>query len=155
MAYIKDLRSHVGQRPLIMTCASGALLDAHQRVLLQERADTGHWGFPGGYMEYGETFRQTVIREYKEDAGLLIKPTKLLALQDNNQYTYPNGDQVQPVNAFFLVELVSDQQFATKPAETSGLRYFATDEEPDFFNHQHYEMWQIIRKYVRNLAIPD
>ena len=90
----------VGHEPLIMTSASGALLNQDQQVLLQARADTGDWGFPGGYMEYGESFSDTVKREFKEDAGFEIIPEKLLKLQDQDFYTYPNGDQVQPVNAF-------------------------------------------------------
>lgn len=41
LAYIKEIRDLVGHRPLIMTSASGALLDQQGAVLLQERADTG------------------------------------------------------------------------------------------------------------------
>ena len=65
-----------------MTSASGALLDQQGAVLLQERADTGDWGFPGGYMEFGESFEQTVKREFKEDAGIEIVPVKRLAILD-------------------------------------------------------------------------
>lgn len=35
MAYIKEIRDLVGHRPLIMTSASGALLDQQGAVLLQ------------------------------------------------------------------------------------------------------------------------
>jgi hypothetical protein len=45
MAYIHDLRQKVGHTPLIMTSASGALVE-DGRILLQERADTGDWAFP-------------------------------------------------------------------------------------------------------------
>ena len=78
MPYIKRVRKMVGHEPLIMTSASGALLNEHHQVLLQARADTGDWGFPGGYMEYGEAFADTVKREFKEDAGFEIQPVKLL-----------------------------------------------------------------------------
>ncbi|MGM9891675.1 NUDIX hydrolase [Limosilactobacillus sp.] len=150
MAYIEDIRAAVGHQPLILTSASGALLDKQGAVLLQERADTGNWGFPGGYMAYGESFAQTVKREFKEDAGILVEPVKLLRLQDNDQYTYPNGDQVQPINAFYLVRAVNHHQFATKPTETVQTRYFAlNDEPPRFFNQQHAKMWQILKKAVK------
>lgn len=151
MAYIKKIREKVGHEPLILTSASGALLNDQNEVLLQARADTGDWGFPGGYMEYGETFSDTVKREFKEDAGFEIEPMKLLAMQDHNFYTYPNGDCVQPVNAFFLVKLANQQQFATKPSETVKTQYFALEKEPPtFFNDQHQEMWQRIKEYVTN-----
>lgn len=139
----------VGHEPLIMTSASGALLNQDQQVLLQARADTGDWGFPGGYMEYGESFSDTVKREFKEDAGFEIIPEKLLKLQDQDFYTYPNGDQVQPVNAFYLVKLATQKHFNTKPDETVKVQYFDLEKEPPkFFNDQHAEMWQLIKKYV-------
>lgn len=116
MAYIKDLRAKVGHQPLIMTSASGALVNEKQQVLLQERADTGDWGFPGGYMEFGESFQDTVKREFKEDAGIEVEPVKLLKISDQEFYTYPNGDRVQPINAFFLVKQVAvDKRLLNQP----------------------------------------
>ena len=49
--YIQQIRRKVGHMPIILTSASGALFNDNHQVLLQERTDTGDWGFPGGYME--------------------------------------------------------------------------------------------------------
>lgn len=155
MAYIKDLRAKVGHQPPIMTSASGALVNEKQQVLLQERADTGDWGFPGGYMEFGESFQDTVKREFKEDAGIEIEPVKLLKLSDQELYTYPNGDQVQPINAFFLVKAAGSRQTAFKPTETLRIRYFSLDEAPKFFNHQHAIMWQTIKDELESQFFLD
>lgn len=144
MAYIESLRDKVGHLPLIMTSASGALVNEQGQILLQKRADTGNWGFPGGYMEYGESFATTLKREFKEDAGLEVVPLKILAILDHDQYTYPNGDQVQPVNVFYRVRLINSHRFHTKPSETKGLRYFDVNHAPQFFNHQHEKMWRLI-----------
>ena len=46
--YIHEMRALVGHRPMILNTAAGALLDDQHRLLLQERADTGGWSFPGG-----------------------------------------------------------------------------------------------------------
>lgn len=151
MGYIQEIRRAVGHQPLIMTSASGALLNDRQEVLLQQRADTGGWGFPGGYMEYGEAFTDTLRREFKEDAGMSVTLVKQLALLDRDFYTYPNGDQVQPINAFFLVKAVSDQQLQPKLSETVQTSYFALDGEgPRFFNNQHQKMWTILQNFVKN-----
>lgn len=150
MAYIKEIRQLVGHQPLIMTSASGALLNEQGAVLLQERADTGDWGFPGGYMEFGETFSQTLIREFKEDAGIVVEPQHLLKILDGDIYTYPNGDVVQPVNAFYLVRRVTNCQYPTKPSETVRTRYFGPSEAPHFFNRQHEEMWAVLQEYLTN-----
>ena len=37
------------------------------RLLLQQRADSGEWGLPGGSVEIGETVRAAIQREVWED----------------------------------------------------------------------------------------
>ncbi len=150
MAYIRKIRQLVGHQPLIMTSASGALVNEQEAVLLQERADTGDWGFPGGYMEFGETFEQTVVREFKEDAGIAVEPQRLLKILDHDAYTYPNGDVVQPVNVFYLVRRTTARQYPTKPSETVRTRYFGLHESPHFFNQQHAKMWAVLKEYLTN-----
>lgn len=106
-------------------------------------------------MEFGESFQDTVKREFKEDAGIEIEPVKLLKLSDQELYTYPNGDQVQPINAFFLVKAAGSRQTAFKPTETLRIRYFSLDEAPKFFNHQHAIMWQTIKDELESQFFLD
>lgn len=150
MAYIQDLRAKVGHMPLILTSASGALLNQQHQVLLQERADTGNWGFPGGYSEFGETFAQTAEREFLEDAGIAVKADHLLGIFDDDFYTYPNGDQCQPINAFFLVEADNKPSQKAKPSETIKTAWFDVNQPPTFFNRQHQKMMAVIARYVKH-----
>ncbi len=149
MSYIKEVRQRVGHIPLIMTSASGVLFNDKGEILLQERADTGDWGFPGGYMEYGESFAQCVRREFLEDAGIAINPVELLGILDQDFYTYPNGDAVQPVNAVYLVKAGAGPVRPPKPSETVTTRYFPLDQPPRFFNGQHQKMWQLACRYAK------
>lgn len=43
------------------------------KALLLKKPSRGWWVAPGGKMEQGETVTQSVIREYKEETGLLLK----------------------------------------------------------------------------------
>jgi 8-oxo-dGTP diphosphatase len=43
------------------------------RWLLVRRADTGHWALPGGTLEWGETLRELVPRELREEAGVEVR----------------------------------------------------------------------------------
>lgn len=148
--YLKKIRSMVGHTPIILNSASGALLNGEGKVLLQERTDTGDWGFPGGYLEYGETYQQAVVREFKEDAGITARPVKLLQISDDFQYEYPNGDQLQPINCFYLMAYVSGHQLSEKTNETQKLAYFDLNQPPTFFNRQHAEMWQALNAYFKD-----
>lgn len=146
--YLKEIRDLVGHRPMIFNSASGALLNDKGQVLLQERTDTGNWGFPGGYMEFGESYADTVVREFKEDAGVVVAPVKLLKLSDSLTYSYPNGDAVQPINCFYLVRYSSGQLLTAKTNETTALRYVDMDQPPTFFNAQHAEMFAVLKAYL-------
>jgi 8-oxo-dGTP pyrophosphatase MutT (NUDIX family) len=50
------------------------------RVLLQRRDDTGRWGLPGGGVEPGESVRQALIREVREETGLEVEPLRLIGV---------------------------------------------------------------------------
>lgn len=58
--------------------AIGVLEDAG-RYLMVRRArglhDAGHWCFPGGRLEPGETSRDAVARELAEEVGLEVAPS--------------------------------------------------------------------------------
>ena len=48
------------------------------RMLLIKRArdagtDPGRWDLPGGKMDYGETLRDALVREVREETGLTVK----------------------------------------------------------------------------------
>lgn len=71
--YIKDIRRQVGHMPIFSNAVAGAVVHDTRTILLTQRTDAGHWSLPGGMMEYGETFVETLKREMKEDAGLLVE----------------------------------------------------------------------------------
>jgi 8-oxo-dGTP diphosphatase len=56
--------------------AVGVLLDGDGRFLLTSRPDgkvyAGHWEFPGGKLEAGETVEQALRRELHEELGITI-----------------------------------------------------------------------------------
>ena len=64
--------------------AACALVDADGRVLLAQRpagkSMAGLWEFPGGKIEAGERPEQTLIRELKEELGIVVKEDCLAPL---------------------------------------------------------------------------
>lgn len=64
---------------------ANAILLWQDRLLLEQRRDSGSWGLIGGGCKRKETGRQTIAREVREELGLHIAPQEFekLAVYDN------------------------------------------------------------------------
>ena len=63
----------------------GGVVVHQNRVLLVQRGNEpllGQWSIPGGLIDVGETLREAVIREVKEETGLDVEPIELIELLD-------------------------------------------------------------------------
>jgi 8-oxo-dGTP diphosphatase len=70
-------------RKLVLVAAC-ALIDADRRVLIAQRPVgrpmAGLWEFPGGKVEAGERPEQSLIRELKEELGIVVNEACLAPL---------------------------------------------------------------------------
>ncbi|WP_054750674.1 NUDIX hydrolase [Lacticaseibacillus thailandensis] len=147
--YIEMIRSKVGHTPVILNTAAGIVLDGQNRVLLQERngEDSG-WCVPGGYLEYGESFKDAVVREMKEDTGLDVEVIRPLGLFDKYFMQYPNGDQVQNCARLFLVHVVGGSFGEASEKETKRCAYFDFKERPTTFIKQNEDMLDFVATLI-------
>ncbi len=63
----------------------GAVVVDRGRVLLVRRGHEplkGHWSLPGGLLELGESLEAGVVREVREETGLVVEPVELIELLD-------------------------------------------------------------------------
>lgn len=72
-------------------------------ILLIKHVNSGHWSFPKGHVEEGETEAETAIREVKEETGLDIMLDT--TFRETVQY-YPRKD-TQKVVVYFLAKAKS------------------------------------------------
>ena len=68
----------------VLLVAACALIDADGRVLIAQRPQgksmAGLWEFPGGKLEAGETPEDALVRELREELGIITKPACLAPL---------------------------------------------------------------------------
>lgn len=98
-SHLWELRQQVGSRLLVMPGAQVLLVDDEERALFQRRRDSGLWEIPAGAAEPGSSFRDTAVRELREESGLTVAiddltPFASLSEPDVHVITYPNGDRL-------------------------------------------------------------
>ncbi len=80
--------------------AACALIDADGRVLIAERpagkSMAGLWEFPGGKIEQGERPEETLIRELKEELGIVVSEPCLAPLTFAS-HVYPDFHLLMPL----------------------------------------------------------
>ncbi len=130
MSYLLELRKIVGQRPLFSPGATVLALNDSGEVLMQLRADTGTWGFPGGSSELGDSLLETAKRELLEETGLTAQHYQFITVLSGAayRYVYPNGDEIYNVAAVFVARELSGVLKADH--ESLELRWFARDSLP-------------------------
>ena len=63
----------------------GAVIVQENRVLLIRRGQApllGEWSLPGGVLECGETLREAVVREAREETGLAVETGEMLGVYE-------------------------------------------------------------------------
>jgi 8-oxo-dGTP pyrophosphatase MutT (NUDIX family) len=130
-SYLHWIRQHVGHQKILMVYASAGIRDDAGRMLWQRRADFGSWGLPGGVLELDESLPECVVREVREETGLVVAPTRLVGVYSSPDFdvTYPNGDRVQQVTACFECRVSSGECTVTDD-ETLDLAWFDVNAPP-------------------------
>jgi ADP-ribose pyrophosphatase YjhB (NUDIX family) len=97
----------------------GAVVVHEGRVLLVQRGHEpakGQWSLPGGLIDVGESLREAVIREVREETGLVVEPVELIELLER---IHRDGDRVRYhyVIADYLCHLVGGALAAASDAD--------------------------------------
>lgn len=110
----------------VRTAVSAVIFDRRGRLLLQQRADGGQWGLPGGSVEIGESVHDAVIREVREETGLRVAVRRLVGVYSDparQVVRYPDGNVWHYVSVCF--ECARRDGVLTTGDETLALRYVA------------------------------
>ena len=129
--YINNLRDKIGNSNLMIPSVAAVILDDQNRVLLQEKSNEA-WSLPAGMIEPGESPKQAILREVKEETGLIVNPIKILGVFGGEQfrYKYPNGSEVEYTIILMKCSIVKDTELITD-FETKSIQYFDKNSMPE------------------------
>lgn len=111
------------QTPKLDTRA--AIFKDNRILLVKEK--NGTWSLPGGWVDVNQTIKSNTIKEVKEEAGLDVEATRIIAVQDRNLHNLPPY-AYNVCKVFVLCEAKGgDFQPNTETIESG---YFSLDEIP-------------------------
>ncbi len=119
------------------------------RIVLIRRRDDGHWGLPGGMVDWGEDIPNTVHRELQEETGLeLVKIRRLVGV-------YSSPDRNPRIHSICIVVEAEVQgtmaiQDTLEVMEIQGFSLYSLPQEP--MSHDHFQQLQDYLNGLTTLA---
>ncbi|MBK5073030.1 NUDIX hydrolase [Budviciaceae bacterium CWB-B4] len=87
MAHVTDVFcNETGFQTPKLDCRA-AIFEQGKILLVKE--NSGYWSLPGGWVDVNQSIRANTVKEVKEEAGLDVIATRLIALQDRNLHNTP------------------------------------------------------------------
>lgn len=123
--------------------ACGCIIIKNGKVLLIKQI-TGHWGFPKGHMEEGETEEETAIREVKEETNLDVEIDK------NKKYTveYTTDKGKDKIVTLFLAKEISGE-LKPQECEISKLEWLEFDKALETLTYENTK--EVLKKVISEL----
>jgi len=110
----------------------GVIIKNGKVLLIKRRNEPfkGRWALPGGFVEYGETVEDAVLREVKEETGMDAEIKKLVGV-----YSDPSRDpRGHTISIVFLLEGKGDVMAGDDAVEA---KFFDLNELPPLaFDHE-------------------
>jgi len=107
----------------------GAAVFVDDKLLLVKRRkppEAGHWGLPGGKVDWLEPVPAAAAREISEELGIVIQPLRLLCIVDQIDIQ-GNDHWVAPV---YLIEDFTGEPRLREPKALSEFGWFYLDQLP-------------------------
>jgi ADP-ribose pyrophosphatase YjhB (NUDIX family) len=98
----------------------GGILIHDGKVLLQQCNEEKDYAIPGGHVSFGETSKDTIVREFKEETGFNVKPERLLWIGE--VFFQWDTRPCHQICMYFLITLCDETQVK------SASSFFVVDE---------------------------
>ena len=105
---------------------SRAAIFREDKVLLVREND-GRWSLPGGWVEVDLSIGENTVKEAREEAGVDVRPERLIAVQDRARHNEPQ--YAYGVCKVFILCTLLGGEFRPN-SETTESRWFSEDDLP-------------------------
>ncbi|MEX2370342.1 MAG: NUDIX hydrolase [Bacteroidales bacterium] len=83
-----EIREKNGYRTPKVDVRAVVFNEQDEILMVREKVD-GNWSLPGGWADVGYTPAEIAVKETREEAGMAVKPIRLLAVFDKKCHNHP------------------------------------------------------------------
>ena len=129
--YMKNLRAHFGTQLVLVPSVAALIRNESGQILFLVRADNGLWDLPAGAIDPGETPARAIVREVREETGLVVEPTAVAGVFGGEGFrlSYENGDIVEYTVIVFECRVVGGE-LGGLDDETAELHFIDPAQRP-------------------------
>jgi ADP-ribose pyrophosphatase YjhB (NUDIX family) len=125
-----------------------AIVFKEGKILLVREIIDKCWCPPGGWADIGYSPAEVAIKEAKEEAGLDVRPTRLLAVLDKSKHPHPPSP-FHVYKIFILCELVGGEWSGN--TETLGADFFELTSLPELsLDRITHSQIELMYEFLRN-----
>lgn len=86
---LKETFLPVKDYPTAKVDIRGMVLSEDKKILLVRESADGKWSLPGGWADVGQSPKEVIVKECKEETGLDVEAKALLAVFDKKLHPHP------------------------------------------------------------------
>ncbi len=126
------------------------IVDKAGRVFMAQRGpkaqnERGLWEFPGGAVEFGETLRDALVREIREEYGITVAVGDLLTVTD---HILPDEHQ-HWISPSYVCHIAAGTPSIQEPEKCAAIGWFSLDAIPGALTQITAHDLALYRQYVR------
>ncbi len=110
------------KNPVLTGCGVLLFNDKKQFLMMKRNSEhaTGTYAVPGGWMEFGESFEETAVREIQEELGVTISNIKVLGVVNT---VFPKESK-HSVAVILAAKLESGEPKVMEPHKCESLKWY-------------------------------
>lgn len=126
----------------------GCIIVEKGKVLLVKQTK-GHWGFPKGHVEKGETEQETAIREVKEETNIDVEI--ISDIKYSQKYITDKGNEKEVV--YFLAKNIGGE-IKNQECEVQDIKWIVLEEAIEKITYENTkELFRRVLKDINNKKI--
>lgn len=124
----------------------GAIIFDKDKILVIQQKE-GHWGFPKGHVEEGETEVETAVREIKEETNLDVEINEKFRYVE----TYSPAEDVEKDVVFFVAKKIGGD-IQVQEEEVNKAQWLTCEEAMEVLTYVSSK--NVLKKVMEDLLLP-